>query len=306
MSREGDRLAAIMERHITGIIGKKPRQVALLLSGGIDSTAVGIAAARLGHSVNAYTFQIGNEPSYDSKWAERTAEKMGWDWQLIRLPDDVRYVIRHWPRMYFDLKCRKKREFECTWPFLFVYPRVRETHVLSGLNADAFFALGRKAVKLGASGRNSNREAFDELRRGYCFRLARDGMKALSPEYNPSCMYQHLLMQRAEKKVDVNPFLSRDAYKFFMGYSWQELNLPKQKRFIRETYPEEFALVGARNHQNYQKAGRVSEHFEKLLDTEVNFRQRGRTIDMFGDWWRASSARDAAAVAREIKRGMAR
>ncbi len=274
--------------------------MALLLSGGVDSACVGLAASHLGHRVHAYTFQIGEQVSFDSKWAERTARAMRWEWTLVRLPTEVEHVVRSWPHMYFDLRCRKKREFECAWPFLFVYPRIEERHVLNGLNADAFFALGRRAAKLGAGGRKSNRAAFDALRREYCEPLARIGRAAITVDYNPSCLLQHLAMQRRHGLVDVNPFLSREMYRFLMGHSWQELNLPKQKRFIREAYPEDVDRIGARNHQNYQIAGRVSEHFELLLDTAVNYKRRGRTLDMFGDWWRPSAQASAAAVARRI------
>ena len=39
--------------------------VAVLLSGGVDSISVALAAERLGKKITAYSFCLDNEPSYD-------------------------------------------------------------------------------------------------------------------------------------------------------------------------------------------------------------------------------------------------
>jgi asparagine synthetase B (glutamine-hydrolysing) len=299
-TKQGARVRSIIESHLASKLGPKPRRVALLLSGGVDSTIVGLAAHNLGHQVVAYTFRVGARHSYDSKWAEKTAHTMGWEWVPVELPTSAQSIIRLWPEMH-AMGCRKKRDFECTWPFMYVYPTIRERYVLNGLNADCFFGLGRKAVKLGAAGKDADPVAFNRLRvelnKFVCSRPIGD----LDRDHNPSGMWFHAQLQEANDIVDVNPFVCQEMYDYLMRFTWQQLNMPRQKHFLHETYPAELELVGARNHQNYQKAGKIDVLFEKLLATGINFGGRNRTLEMFADWWRPTYAEQQQRVLRKIR-----
>ena len=62
------------------------KRVALLLSGGVDSISLGIAAQKLGKKVSAYTFHLDGEPSYDSDTAQHVAETFGWDINVTIVP----------------------------------------------------------------------------------------------------------------------------------------------------------------------------------------------------------------------------
>jgi len=55
------------------------KNVAVLLSGGVDSLSVAFAAHRMGKKVTAYTFHLQDQPSYDATKAAEVAKLMGWD-----------------------------------------------------------------------------------------------------------------------------------------------------------------------------------------------------------------------------------
>ena len=52
-------------------------EVAVLFSGGVDSTSIGFAATELGKKVVCYTFQMGELKSADSAAAKKIADAMG-------------------------------------------------------------------------------------------------------------------------------------------------------------------------------------------------------------------------------------
>ena len=41
--------------------------------------------------------------------------------------------------------CSKKTHFECVFPFLYMYPEIKEKHVLTGWGADGYIGVSRKA-----------------------------------------------------------------------------------------------------------------------------------------------------------------
>jgi len=296
---QGKKLAAIFENYIESIVGKKPKTVALLLSAGVDSTSVGLAAKALGHKVHAYTFQLGDAQSFDSRWAEKTARILDWEWTLVKLPTSIKQVVRDWPTMYDDYTCRKKRDFECMWPFLYVYPQIKEKFVLSGLVADMHFVFSRKYMVAKIAGPGCDFDKYCEHRTKMWSPMIKRGYKALCEDYNPSGLWMHYRLQQAYNLVDVNPFLCPETFKLFIKFSWDELNYPRQKHFVVGAYPELMQYIGHRNHQNYQLAANIDHFFEKLLPTKINFRNRSRTLDMFRDWSRYGV--EAQAIVDAIK-----
>ena len=119
------------------------RRVAVLLSGGVDSISVGLAAQFADKEVHAYSFQLGEQTSYDFAKAAEVAYKMQWDFTPVIVPRDN--LIDDWHRLV-KLGCRKKTHFECVFPFLYLYPLITETHVVTGWGADGYFGVSKKAM----------------------------------------------------------------------------------------------------------------------------------------------------------------
>ena len=53
------------------------KEVAVLLSGGVDSLSVAFAAQRLGKKITAYTFHLEGQPTYDAKKASEVSKLFG-------------------------------------------------------------------------------------------------------------------------------------------------------------------------------------------------------------------------------------
>jgi asparagine synthetase B (glutamine-hydrolysing) len=113
-------------------------EVALLLSGGIDSYSVGVACEMAGKTVNAYTYELEGVPSTDRPKAERLARLRSWNLKVVIVPtgdlsnDFLRLVAVH--------GCRKKVQAEVTFPMMYVLPVIEEDVIFSGWNADDHYA----------------------------------------------------------------------------------------------------------------------------------------------------------------------
>jgi asparagine synthetase B (glutamine-hydrolysing) len=108
--------------------------VALLLSGGIDSTSVGIALQECGRTVRAYTYRLRGYPSRDIEKAIKIANHFAWHLTVVEVP--IADVANDFVRLAVEHRCRKKTQFEVAFPLLYVLPSITETEVWTGWNAD--------------------------------------------------------------------------------------------------------------------------------------------------------------------------
>lgn len=94
------------------------QEVALLLSGGIDSISVGVALEAAGKKVHAYTLELDGYTSGDMRGAQLVAHHMGWPLGIISVPschvsnDFIRLAVKH--------GCSRKVQFECSYRRLVV------------------------------------------------------------------------------------------------------------------------------------------------------------------------------------------
>lgn len=283
-SKEGRILSKIFESYLKENV--KSNKISLLLSSGMDSASVGFAASRLGIKIDAYTFQLGDTVSFDSRHAENVADKMKWNWTLIKVPNDAESLKSKILYMRDKLKCVKKVDYECIYPMLYVYPEIKTKYIGTGLVADGYFVFSRRANIEKIGGPHSIPELFNKHRKKYWKKLLAEGFDGLEPvKNNPSGILQHELIMRANKQVHINPFIYKPTHDFFLKYSWLELNKPVQKRFLVEAYAEECNLVGRRNHRSYNSEAKITRVFELLLNSKkYNPNKRKRVLDMIRDW----------------------
>ena len=115
---------------------------AVLLSGGVDSLSVALAAHNVGKEVIAYSFHLEENKSYDFKTAQKFSEQMGWTFKPTVVPTDN--LEGDWYSLV-KMECKKKTHFECVFPFLYVYPNITEEYILTGWGADGYFGVSKKA-----------------------------------------------------------------------------------------------------------------------------------------------------------------
>jgi len=239
---------------------------AVLLSGGVDSISVGFAAERLGKKVHAYSFCLDTHPSYDFQKAKEIAEIFNWPFTGIEVP--TKNLADDWHRLV-QLDCRKKTHFECVYPFLYVYPEIKQKYVLSGWAADGYYGISKKAM----INYRQTQELFDKFRDNY-----------FSPEMCAGYNW-HKKVSDEYDKVFVTPYLTESVKEFFYSKSWDEVNKPFQKHHVRNAF-DEFKRIGKiKNHLNLQIDSGIVNLFESLLpNKEINFKNRSRVMDICGDW----------------------
>lgn len=266
----------------------KTKKAAVLLSSGLDALTAALTAHDMGVKIHAFTFQMGDNQSFDSKHAEIVARKMGWDFTLVKVPTDVETIAAYWPilRKHFD--CRKKRDYECAYPMLFCFEAIKAAgykQVITGFAADAHFCFARNTHIQCISGPKSEKPKFVEYRKEYFKEWFKTGLDGLNSENNPSAMYQITQICKKHKIQHLNPWMSKPVFDYFIKFSWQELNMPKQKQHVVAAFQEHIDLVGHRPHRGYQTEAKVPAFFEQLLAVEsINFNGRKRIMDVARDW----------------------
>lgn len=244
-------------------------EVAVFLSGGVDSMSIAFAVDSVGKKVSAYTFHLENKPSYDARKALEYADMFGWKSQLIVVPADYASLKKQWINLAENYDCKKKTQYECTYPFLYVYPVVKESYILSGLGADSSYGLSKNAM----IHHRHSKESFDAFRR-----------KAY--EAKPGGYYQQLMLAKQYNKVYHTPYMEESVKEYLMQFTWDEINKPFQKAIVVNDFLDYFDKVGKwRKHTSLQLDAEIDVLFESLLDDpEINFNKRKRIMDIARDW----------------------
>lgn len=255
----------LLERSISKL--SKDKEVAVLLSGGVDSISVAFAAHRQGKKVTCYTFHLKDRPSYDSVKAVEVCKIMGWDCIDTEVPTDN--LRNDFFTLLNEIQCVKKTHFECCFPFLYVYPNIKETEVLTGFVADGYYGVSKKAC----IHYKTPKSKFDEYRTDYFL------------PHNLGGKIWQIKVANKFGKTYLTPYADDDVRNFFFQFDWFEVNQPFQKHHVVTSFPE-FQTIGKVNrHENLQLCSGIDVAFEALLDDPVvNFCKRKRIMDVCRDW----------------------
>lgn len=241
-------------------------KVAILLSGGVDSNTLLFTANRLGKKVHGYSFHIEGQPSYDSLKAQEVCEKF--NFQFTSVPVPTNNLENDFKILADKYQCKKKTQFECAFPFLYMYPVIKEKYVLSGVAADGHYGLSKKAM----IHYKHTKDKFDKFRKDYFG----------SP--NPAGIRQLEILSKEYNKVLSAPYLNKKIFDYFIQFDWDGINRPYEKHLIRKQFSE-FDQLKLKNHLNLQLVAGVDKVFETLLNNRViNFKNRKRVMDICRDW----------------------
>jgi len=121
-----------LNKIISDIIEKEApdETVAVLMSGGTDSLSIAVAADALGKNLNCYTFRIEGKDTSDSIASQKACEHFNWNFNIIDVPVDN--IEKDFFTLIEKYECKKKTHVECTFPFLYVYPQIKEKYILTG------------------------------------------------------------------------------------------------------------------------------------------------------------------------------
>lgn len=246
----------------------KGEDCAILLSGGVDSLSVGFAAHNIASSITAYSFHLQDTPSYDYTKSQEVAAHMGWTFVGVEVPTDD--LVQDFHRL-LEFGCEKKTHFECSFPFLYTYPAIQQTIVLSGWGADGYYGLSRSAIQKWDV--KENKESLDAFRDDY-----------FQPHKCAGYAVHNGIAGHYDKTF-IAPYLDASVRDFFYQFDWYELNKPQQKNHARNAFPS-FAEIGlVEDHINLQLGASIPALFETLLDDrDINWLRRTRMLDVYKDW----------------------
>jgi asparagine synthetase B (glutamine-hydrolysing) len=230
------------------------KSVAVLLSSGVDSNSVLFACMELGLDVTAYSFTLGDYDSRDFRYAQATAETLEVPFVPVRLNPSEDHLIKY-VRYAVRNGCTSKTDFECFWPMMIAMRKIaKDGHgfALSATAADSHFALSKKANM-------HYKDKVDDYRT-VVFKKRNTGQK--------------LLLRAEAARLGITYMTPYDTTRMcseLHGHTWDELNKPKQKQPIRDSFPEYFERIKVTNHTNLQLGdSKIAEHFEILLGTDLN------------------------------------
>ena len=251
----------IVDRDIKG------DDVAIFMGGGTDSATLLFTCLRLNKKPVGYSFFRKDRPSYDSLKAEEICKIFNVPFVPVSLPEDN--LEEDFKTLANKYECIKKTHFECIFPFLYLFPLIKEKYVLTGVGADSHYVLSKK----GMMHYKHTVEKMNEFRYNYFY-----GQK------NPGALEQLKKFCKEYNKVLSVPYFEKEVYDYFYDKSWEDINKPYQKYLIKKQF-KEFDKIKVKPHINYQLCAEIDDLFETLLNNKViNFKNRKRVMDICRDW----------------------
>lgn len=239
--------------------------IAISLSSGIDSASVLFALLECEKSVTVYSFTLEDRESRDFKEAKLLADKLNLSFVPVLLPTDIQTLKGDCIKLHEKYGCIKKTDYICTWPYLYLTPKVEQRILATGMAADGHFVISKK-------GMIHYKNNVEEFRRQYFSNPSRCQLPCrtlLAEEYNIKLF---------------EPYLEREMYEYLLHTTWLECNSPKQKMPIRRAFPDMYKeyMSNIYNHTNFQLGDSgISEHFNKLLDTDWNRHNYKSVVGIF-------------------------
>lgn len=266
----------MIDRLLRNIVGNETggHDVAILMSGGTDSCTLLFTALRLGKKVHCYTFRPFGQDTYDSTKAKEICDIFNVPITIIDLPEVN--LVNDFKLLASKYNCKKKTQYECTWPYIYTFPIIKEKYILSGLAADGYYGVSKKAM----IHFRHTLEKMQEFRKSY-----------FKDNPNPAGYLQLKQFCEEYNKILCVPYLDDSIYNYFYTKTWEDINKPYQKHLIQSRF-DEFKKIKIKGHINYQLCAKVDKLFEKLLDNkEINLYNRKRVMDICRDWYNINQSK---------------
>lgn len=241
--------------------------VAVFLSGGMDSTCCLLSCIDLGLNITAYSFYLEGHISQDICASREITKKLGIKlnevivpYSSYKLQEDVFKIIK-------EYKTAKKTAVQCIHPFIYIMPTVKEKDIISGLYADDLYGTSRKGNIIG---RRSKKE-FDEYRR-----------KQLAQK-DYSCVYIKECARKYGKNL-ITPFVGGFTEEYLMSLDWKEMNGKRPKMIAVKAF-EDYYMKNAwyRKNSNLQVNSGIREYHDLLLNTPMNKRKNKSVTGIYND-----------------------
>lgn len=242
--------------------------IAVLLSGGIDSNVALLGLLELGVKPVAYSFTLDDRESTDFRLARANADALGVRFVPIILPTDLWTLMRDTTWLVRSIGARKKTAVECGWPMMYAMQEITQANVVTGIGADGNFGLSKKVMMHYAK----SQAKFDAYRTDY---------------YTDWYLRNHgqtrtigTLARHFGRKAHF-PYFDKGCWSSFIGLSWDALNKPKEKMPLRLAFPKTSELQ-VKRHTNLQLGDSgIAEHFAKLIDSPLNTKGHKSVVGVY-------------------------
>jgi Asparagine synthase/C-5 cytosine-specific DNA methylase len=284
------------------IVSRESREnkIALLLSAGRDSVTAGIACQEAGKTIHAYTYELHGYRSHERERAEAIARHFGWKLTVVTVP--TRELAADFKHLAIRLRCKKKVQFEVSYPLFHVLPAIEENEVWTGWNADDHYGNTREymfrqaRLKRQGESEKQRKEDFDAYRRSTYDEFDRKGSS------HTFWKAAELASQQGKRLLDA--YADPAIREHFSDFNHDQLS-PPSKPTIREAFREAFSGLPERwiaKGQRLQKGGRVDELFRTLLsDPDINrFEIKYSAVSPLCQRWGAEVEANPAAFSAEL------
>lgn len=236
----------------------KDKTVCLSLSGGVDSTLLGLVLHYMGLKVNAVTYYREGFESNDLEQSKKTCQIMGWKHHLVKLPkeDDPIEIFFEMIRKY---GCERKTEVEILYPLTRVFKKVK--------------SLKFNKLVVGHNSTPDNRKDSVSIKND----SQRYWRKYIEQQGNLSFASSRMYSVgfRDFNLRNVAPMLGKNYNEIFFKRNLKidDLNKPFQKSFLKDCYKDDFEKLGMMKtkNQSLQKGGSIEEFFEPIIyNEEIN------------------------------------
>lgn len=246
LASRGNELRQLMMDAVDRLGSSSP----ILLSGGVDSTAILAAQLQLNERPAIYTFRLKERESTDWRTSKQIAETFDLPFYSIEIPETE--LVADVKRVIVQIGSSRKVWVQCAYPFLYVLPKLQAdivTKVLWGVEAGSLLGDGRQAAVQA---------------------------KQMTDEEERAFRYAYWHSDRSERGVVpwassygiqmCDPYRDEALGEFLLSIPWRELQKPRPKEILQEAFPEMFSVVPFRRHASYQINSGIRELHDTLLD----------------------------------------
>lgn len=222
----------------------------ILLSGGLDSHAVLFTLLDLGHrDITIYSARMETHESRDFAAAKHTAEVFDLPFKPLILKTDMQALKRDLCRNVKDIRIDGKVHMEAFWVYRKIIDHSKAKYIASGLAADLYFTLTKKACM-------HFRDIPDVYRfAGWKKLIGRESQTARMKEY-----------ARKKDKEWLSPWVTTRMLDEFTHTTWDTCNQPRQKEPVRQQFAEYLDKVRIFSHTDMHKGDSgIAANFEQLL-----------------------------------------
>ncbi len=242
-----------IKNHLESFINEKcqKKRVAVLLSGGADSTVVALAAHHIGKKITAFSFQVNGMKNDDFNQAKYTCEVMGWEFIPVKVSKTNLY--KRFMELFTEYGCKKKTEAECLFPILDIIQAVRQedfSQVLTGFGS--FIPTNRNASIL-------------------CSKDPKQywSLRSKQADIGDSTATEKIIEVAKNKKLQIlMPLCHKNLISALSGLTTKEMmGRPYPKHHYKDIYYDDFVAIDTLKGRSgsLQVNGQIEQLFSQLL-----------------------------------------